>query len=64
MWKSLYFYEGPVMRFENCIMSKWKASTYASSEAKARSNLIYRFKMENGLIPETKISLPGKISKV
>lgn len=37
-----YRYDGPVMRFDNCVQSRWKASTYALSEAKAKSNLAYR----------------------
>ncbi len=55
-----YRYDGPVMRFEDCVQHRWKASTYALSEAKARNNLAYRFKKENGLMPNTKITLPGK----
>lgn len=58
---NLYQYEGPVMQFENCIKQKWKASTYASSQAKAKSNLAYRYKKENGLVPNAKITLPGKL---
>lgn len=56
-----YRYDGPVMRFDNCVQSRWKASTYAISEAKAKSNLAYRYKKENGLMPNTKITLPGKL---
>lgn len=37
-----YRYDGPVMRFEDCVQHRWKASTYATSEAKAKSNLAYR----------------------
>lgn len=56
-----YRYDGPVMRFEDCVQRCWKASTYAPSEAKAKSNLAYRYKKENGLTPNTKITLPGKL---
>ena len=56
-----YRYDGPVMRFEDCVQHRWKASTYATSEAKAKSNLAYRYKKENGLMPNTKITLPGKL---
>lgn len=56
-----YRYDGPVMRFEDCVQHHWKASTYALSEAKAKSNLAYRYKKENGLMPNTKITLPGKL---
>lgn len=56
-----YQYDGPVMRFEDYIQHRWKASTYAQSESKAKSNLAYRYKKENGLMPNTKITLPGKL---
>lgn len=56
-----YVYDGPVMRFEDCVQSRWKASTYAPTESKAKSNLAYRFKKENGLTPNAKITLPGKL---
>lgn len=56
-----YSYNGPVMEFERCVADRWKASTYAVSEAKARSNLIFRYKKENGKVPNARITLPGKI---
>lgn len=59
-----YRYEGPVMSFERCVTNNWKATTIAASVGKARSNLAYRFKKENGLIPSAKITLPGKIMAV
>ena len=58
---NVYYFDGPVMRFENCVQNRWKASTYAPSEAKAKSNLSYRYKKENGLMANTKITLPGKL---
>lgn len=56
-----YFYDGPVKEFETCICFRWTGSTIASSENKARSNLIYQFKKQTGRSPSSKISLPGKI---
>ena len=56
-----YQYEGPVMSFETCVRSKWIATTSAISEKKAKSNLTYRYKRENGLLPSASIRLPGKI---
>lgn len=56
-----YVYEGPVMEFERCVQHCWKAETTAPSEAKARSNLTYRWKKENGRAAKSKITLPGKI---
>lgn len=59
-----YIYDGPVVEFDKCIANHWKASTYAVSENKARSNLTYRFKRENNRTLNVKISLPGKITMV
>lgn len=56
-----YIYDGPVREFNDVISSRWQASTYTVSEAKARSNLVYRYKKEHGKDASTKISLPGKI---
>lgn len=56
-----YKYDGPVMRFDDCIQRRWKATTVAPSEAKARNNLAYRYKKENGFMPNCKITLPGKL---
>lgn len=56
-----YTYDGPVMEFETCVNYRWKASTYAVSEKKARCNLEYQYKKSHNKVPNTKISLPGKI---
>ena len=56
-----YLYEGPVLEFNNCVTNRWKASTYAPSESKARSNLTYRFKKEHNKLPNVRITLPGRI---
>ena len=61
---ALYSYDGPVLEFDRCIANNWKAQTYAVSEAKARSNLVYQFKRDTGRVPRTKITLPGKIVTV
>lgn len=58
---NLYSYSGPVIEFNRPVANCWKAQTYANSEAKARSNLVYRFKRETGRVPQSKITLPGKI---
>lgn len=58
---SLYHYCGPVKEFENVINPKWEATTTAFSEKKARNNLVYRYKREHGKLPDTKITLPGKL---
>ena len=59
-----YTYDGPVMEFERCIANRWKASTYAASENKARANLAYQFKRKNNRLPNARIVLPGKIEMV
>lgn len=56
-----YTYDGPVMEFGTCIVNRWKGSTYAVSEKKARNNLTYQFKKRNNRVPGAKITLPGKI---
>lgn len=59
-----YSYEGPVYEFDRCINSNWKGSTYAVSEPKARSNLIYQCKRAHGKSAVSKLSLPGKIKLI
>ena len=58
---ALYSYNGPVLEFDKIVTNIWKAQTYATSEAKARSNLAFQFKNKYGKAPRTKITLPGKI---
>lgn len=59
--KDRYTYEGPVMSFGACICRRFKITTYAVSEAKARSNIMYQFKIQNNMNLGTKIELPGTI---
>lgn len=61
---NLYLYDGPVMEFDRCIANKWKGFTYAPSETKAFSNLIYQYKKKNGKAATAKITLPGKLDCV
>lgn len=58
---NLYTYCGPVLEFDRIIANRWQGQTYAATEAKARSNLAYQFKRDNGRVPRSKITLPGKI---
>ena len=58
----LYLYNGPVFEFEKLITNNWSASTRAESEKKARSNLAYQFKMKYGRTPNSKITVPGKLT--
>jgi hypothetical protein len=50
--------------FDRCVANYWKGETYASSEKKAKSNLIFQYKQQNGLIPASKVNLPGKLVKL
>lgn len=59
--RNLYSYEGLVREFDTCVRTKWSATTYAPSEKKARSNLVFRYKQETGRSKDSKITLPGKI---
>lgn len=58
---NLYSYDGPVLEFDRIIANRWQGQTYAVSESKARSNLVYQFKRNYGKVPRSKIALPGKI---
>lgn len=59
---NLYFYDGPVLEFERIIAERWSASTRAVSEKKARCNLAHQFKIQYGRTPQSKISIPGKLT--
>lgn len=58
-----FVYNGPVMYFDQCVASAWHGETIAPTEAKARNNLTYRFKKENRMGANTRITLPGPITK-
>ena len=53
----LYSYTGPVTMFDRCVANYWKGETYAPSEKKAKSNLAYQYRKQNGLIPGTRVGL-------
>lgn len=59
---NLYFYDGPVLEFERIIAEHWCASTRAVSEKKARTNLAHQFKLQYGRVPQSKITIPGKLT--
>ena len=52
------------MAFHQCLNPKWKASTVAVTETKAKANLAYQYKRRMGLSPQSKITLPGKVLPV
>ena len=57
-----YRYNGPVKIFDQVVQEDWVGDTYAVSEAKARSNLIYRWKKAHNKTADSKVTLPGKIT--
>lgn len=59
-----YYYCGPVKAFGDYISNQWRASTFAVSEAKAKSNFMYQYKMEHNLPRTAKVELVGKIHLV
>ena len=59
----MYVYDGPVMEFDRCVINNWHGETYAASEKKARSNLVFQFKKYNNKIPSTRVTLAGKIKE-
>lgn len=61
---NLYSYDGPVKEFDDIISNRWQATTYAVSEKKARSNLVYRYKKEHGKTASSMIKLTGTIKLV
>ena len=58
----LYAYDGPVTRFDKYV-GKFKATTEATSEAKALSNLRYRYNMSAKVPPNAKVELDAKYLK-
>ena len=58
---ALYSYDGPVLEFDKIVANRWYGQTYAPTEARARANLAFQFKQETGRVPQSKITLSGKI---
>lgn len=59
-----YIYDGAVMRFNKVVADKFRCVTRAKSEKQAASNIVYRYKRENGLQPNAVVSLAGKVRTV
>ncbi len=57
-----YTYEGAVYAFDNLAARHWKASTWAVSEARAISNLKYRFRQSAGMVHHTPITFDGRLT--
>lgn len=54
--KAKYKYNGPVYKFDKYLCD-WEGVTWAVSDAKALSNLAYRFKTQNNLLPGVQVKL-------
>lgn len=59
--KHLYSYNGPIYIFDKMIAPDWSSQTYAVSEGRAKSNFEYQAKQNLGLLPTSKVRLPGKV---
>lgn len=59
-----YSYDGPVFVFDICVTEHWQGETVAPSEGKARSNLVYQYKKNNGLCSGAKVILTDKLELV
>lgn len=55
--KRKYIYEGPIFVFDNCVATKWRGETCAESIAKAKSNLLYQYKKQNGFSATAQVRL-------
>lgn len=62
--QKLYKYEGPVMKFDQCLDHCYRGSTYASSAAQAINYLSWRYKKDHNMASNTKLSLTGKIVQI
>ncbi len=54
--KSKYKYDGPIYKFDK-FLCNWQGETWAVSDSKALSNLAYRFKTQNNMMPNAGIKL-------
>lgn len=61
--RKLYCYSGPVTLLGRPVANHWTGTTLAVSPQKARSNLMYQFKKQMGLIPSVSIRLAGDVKE-
>lgn len=59
---NVYEFNGAVRLFDRIIAPNYTAQTTAPSVQKARSNLVYRYKRDNGYAKTAKITLTGKFT--
>ena len=58
--KYVYRYSGPVYHYDKLICSYYEAETTAATLAKAKSNIAWRYRNDNGFNTRYQLSLPGK----
>lgn len=59
-----YEFKGAVIdAYARVICAYWCGSTYAVSEAKAKSNLCFQFKRNAGLSAASRVRLDGTVSR-
>ncbi len=60
----MYAYSGQVCEFGKVVQEHWEGETWAVSEAKAKSNLTYQWKVKNNRGADSKVTLPGKVVEI
>ncbi len=60
--KKLYAFKGAVQVFGKIAANNYAATTWAASEAKARSNIAFRFKQSMGYTASVPVKLLGKMT--
>lgn len=58
-----YMYDGPVIVHDEWL-ANWRGITIAVSEAKARNNLTYQWKITHGYPPNSNVILPSVLTMV
>lgn len=61
---SRFTYEGAVLVFGALKELRWKASTVAPSEAKAKANLKYQFRRQHNYAQNTPIELCNRLRMI
>lgn len=59
----IYAFTGAVYVFGRLVTSKWEASTVAATEARAMSNLKFRFRKDNNFCPTVPVKLSGSVKQ-
>lgn len=60
--KKLYLVQGNAKVFNDIVKRDVEEVTWATSEAKARSNIAFRIKKQLGLSADSKLSIDGSVT--